>query len=443
MKFGTDGVRGRANVEVTVDDAVAIGRAAAQVLGGSTAVIGGDTRVSTAMLEAAVVAGLASAGVDVVRLGVVPTPAVAFAAAELGAFGVMVSASHNPFHDNGIKLFGSSGTKLSEAQEGAIEALLVGVPTGSGAVDPGSVRAIDIGHDYRSHLLAAIEGRTLRDLAIIVDAANGSGSAFADSVLTLAGARVTAINDQPDGRNINAGCGATHPQMLAERVRADGADLGLALDGDADRLIAVDHTGAIVDGDQILAICARDLRDRGRLDGDTVVVTVMSNLGFRVAMSEAGIEVIETPVGDRWVLEALVSGGFALGGEQSGHIIFGRDAPTGDGLRTALMLTDVVARSGRSLADLAADSMRRFPQVLLNVTVPKRIADPAAELIDEIQRVEDSLEAPSRVLVRSSGTEPLIRVMVEAPTESAARLAAEALVSAVRDRFGDATPSPG
>ncbi len=430
MKFGTDGVRGVANSDLTASFALDLGRAAARVLGGHEAVVGGDTRLSTAMLEAAFVAGLASEGVVVHRLGVVPTPVVAFEAARRGALGAVISASHNPFHDNGIKLFAPGGTKLPDEVEASIEADVLALPPPTG--HPAQLVDVEDSPAYRQHVLEALQGRDLHDLRIVVDAANGAASAIAARVFRMAGADVVSIHDQPDGRNINDGCGATDTASLAATVIAERADLGLALDGDADRLMAVDDEGRLVDGDHLIAICALDLRDRGELRDDTVVVTVMANLGFRLAMEAAGIHVVETAVGDRYVLEVLDAGGYSLGGEQSGHVIFRDLATTGDGILTGLVLCDAVARAGRPLAELAAAAMTRLPQVLVNVPVSERIADPSSRFASEIAAVQAELGDHGRVLVRASGTEPLVRVMVEAPTEDVARRSADHLADVVR-----------
>lgn len=440
MRFGTDGVRGRANTELTAAFALRLGRAAARVLatqhGSATAVVGGDSRLSTPMLEAAFVAGLAAEGVDVFRLGVTPTPAVAFEAARTGAMGAVISASHNPYHDNGIKLFAPGGTKLPDAVEAAIEAELATIGDHAPGVDePGRIHGRTDHSAYVDHLLGALDGRSLNGLRVVVDAANGAASHVAADVFQRAGAGVVAVNVTPDGRNINAGCGATDPSGLSALVPAERAHVGLALDGDADRLIAVDETGAIVDGDHILAICAADLHARGALAADTVVVTVMTNLGFRLAMHSRGIRVVETAVGDKYVLEALVAGGYSLGGEQSGHVIFPAHATTGDGLLTGLVLLDVLQRSGRPLSELAAGSMTRLPQVLVNVAVPSgSAADAALAVADATAEASARLGATGRVLVRPSGTEPLVRVMVEAPTADEARAVADELADAVRAR---------
>ena len=430
MQFGTDGVRGRANSDLTAAFALSLGRAAARILRASVAVVGGDSRISTPMLEAAFVAGLAAEGVEVHRLGVTPTPAVAFEAARLGAMGAMISASHNPYHDNGIKLFDVGGTKLPDEVEAAIEDELaeLRVPDGEPGVIHGRGEA---GEAYVEHLLAVLDGRDLAGLRVVVDAANGAASHLVAQVFQRSGAQVVVINDRPDGRNINAGCGATDVAGLQAVVTAERAHVGIALDGDADRLIAVDEHGQVVDGDHIIAICAADLRERGRLIDDTVVVTVMTNLGFRLAMELAGINVVETPVGDRYVLETLTAHGYSLGGEQSGHVIFPELATTGDGMLTALVLLDIVQRSGRQLSQLAADSMTQLPQVLVNVPVAGRRPDIAAELADEIAAAQAELGTTGRILIRPSGTEPLVRVMVEAATAEQAEATAERLAAMI------------
>ena len=432
MKFGTDGVRGVANTELTASFALDLGRAAARVLGGGEAVVGGDTRLSTAMLEAAFVAGMASEGIVVHRLGVVPTPVVAFESARRDALGAMISASHNPYRDNGIKLFARGGTKLTDDVEEEIERIVFALPEPVG--DPAPLHEAEESPAYQEHVLAAIEGRRLDGFRVVIDTANGAASGLAGRVFAATGADVVAIHDQPDGRNINANCGAMHPASLASAVVAHGADLGLALDGDADRLMAVDHTGAVVDGDHVIAICALDLRERRALRDDTVVVTVMANLGFRLAMESAGIKVVETAVGDRYVLEALDALELSLGGEQSGHVVFRDLATTGDGVLTGVILADAVKRSGCSLADLAATAMTRLPQVLINVPVAEPMPDAADRLAGEIAVVERELAGRGRVLVRPSGTEPLVRVMVEAESEVAAHQLAERLADAVRRR---------
>ena len=439
MKFGTDGVRGVAGTELTEDFAFRLGVAAARTLASTNApvvVIGGDTRESTPSLSAALSSGFRAGGVTVRPLGVAPTPAVAFEAQRLGALGAVVSASHNPFHDNGIKLFATGGLKLTDEVESRIEAELdrtdISRPTDT-PPDP----AVAVDHrPYVDHVLGYLEGRRLDGIRVVLDTANGAGHVLGPEILRGAGADVVVVSDAPDGRNINDGCGATAPSHVAAAVLAHGADVGVALDGDADRLIAVDHTGAVVDGDHIIAIVANDLKAKGELRNDTVVVTVMTNLGFRLAMREVGIEVVETAVGDRYVLEALASGGHSLGGEQSGHVIFADHATTGDGVLTAVALLDAVHRSGRTLAALAQEAMTSLPQVLVNVRVAHRAPDVAERLAVEIARVEETLGDHGRVLVRASGTEPLVRVMVEAPTTQAAQAAADDLASVAHRHFG-------
>jgi len=437
MKFGTDGVRGVAHDELTTDFAVRLARAASAVLGAegcSTVVIGGDTRESTAAFDAALTDGFSSSGIDVIRMGVASTPAVAFEAQRRGAMGAVVSASHNPWHDNGIKLFAPGGTKLPDDVETRIEAAIEVGPALTGRT--GSVDVDRSFAAYEDHVLEILDGRTLDGLKVVVDVANGAAVDIAPDVLRATGAEVVVVADRPDGRNINDGCGATHAEFVAAAVLEHGADVGIALDGDADRLIAVDHRGQVVDGDHVIAICALDLRDRSQLADDTVVVTVMTNLGFRLAMDAASISVVETGVGDRYVLEALGAGGFSLGGEQSGHVIFADRATTGDGVLTALALLDVVARSGRPLADISDAAMTSLPQVLVNVRVAERVPDVAERMADEVSQVERQLGDSGRVLLRASGTEPLIRVMVEAPTAEIAQSTADALAAVAAQRFG-------
>jgi phosphoglucosamine mutase len=446
VRFGTDGVRGVAGTELTAEFASRLGVAAARVLApppgspGRTVVVGGDTRESTAALDAALSAGFAAEGIEVVSLGVAPTPMVAFEAQRLDALGAVVSASHNHYRDNGIKLFARGGRKLTDDVEARIEAQLdvlagTAAPVTAAVGHAGTEPQVDH-RPYLDHVLGALEGRRLDGLRVVLDAANGAASVVGPEVLRATGADVVVVCAEPDGRNINDGCGATVPTRVAGAVVAHGADLGVALDGDADRLIAVDHTGAVVDGDHIIAIVASDLRRRGELRHDTVVVTVMTNLGFRIAMREAGITVVETAVGDRYVLEALAAGGYSLGGEQSGHVIFADRATTGDGLLTAITLLDAVRRSGRPLADLAADAMTSLPQVLVNVAVGRRAPDIADVISTEIAEATAALGAYGRVLVRPSGTEPLVRVMVEAPTEAQAIAVADELAAAARRHVG-------
>ncbi|HEY7050050.1 MAG TPA: phosphoglucosamine mutase [Jatrophihabitantaceae bacterium] len=436
--FGTDGVRGLANGDLTPELALAVAGAAARVLIGHDpthrprAVIGRDPRASGEMLEAAVVAGLTSAGADVLRVGVLPTPAVAFLTADFDAdLGVVLSASHNPMPDNGVKLFARGGHKLPDEIEAEIEALvdagpLTGRPTGRSI---GRVHdADDAAERYIAHLLTAVPQR-LDGLKVVVDCAHGAASYAAPEAYRRAGATVVAVAAEPDGLNINDGVGSTHIEGLAKRVVAEGADLGIAHDGDADRCLAVDAAGEIVDGDQILALGALSLRAQGRLRDDAIVATVMSNLGLHHAMREAGISVLTTAVGDRYVLEELRARGLSLGGEQSGHVIFTEAATTGDGLLTALNVMACVASSGRSLAELAS-VVRRLPQVLVNVKVADRArACEAPDVRAAVARAGAELGDQGRILLRPSGTEQLVRVMVEAAThehadEIAHRLAA-------------------
>jgi phosphoglucosamine mutase len=439
LTFGTDGVRGVANDELTPELVLGLGRAAARVLGPGPWLVGRDTRVSGPMLAAALAAGLAAEGADVVDLGVLPTPAVAAACADRGLPGAVISASHNPFPDNGVKLFAPGGRKLADEVEERIEAELHGAPAAPAVAvvgaDVGSVAdgAASAMVAYEERLLGALEGRTLDGMRVVLDCANGAASVVAGDVFRAAGAEVTVLHASPDGVNINAGCGSTHPATLQDEVRAaGGAAIGFAFDGDADRVLGVAEDGSLVDGDQILALSALDLRERGRLHGDAVVVTVMSNLGFRLAMEAAGVRVVETKVGDRYVLEALAEGGYSLGGEQSGHVIHADLATTGDGVLTGLLLADLVHRKGRPLRDLAGEVMRRLPQVLVNVKVgdPKRVAsDPSVH--EAVRAVEAELAGEGRVLLRPSGTEPLVRVMVEAPTAGQAQTAADRLAEVV------------
>ncbi len=436
--FGTDGVRGLANAELTPELALALAASAARVLAAHdrshrpVAVVGRDPRASGEMLEAAVVAGLTSAGADVRRVGVLPTPAVAYLVGALEAdLGVMISASHNPMPDNGIKLFAAGGHKLPDGIEDEIEA---GVsadavrPTGAGV---GRVTDVEDALDrYAAHLLDATPN-PLAGLKVVVDCANGAASAAAPEVYRRAGAEVVALHADPDGININQHCGSNHPEKLREAVVAHGADLGIAHDGDADRCVAVDSAGELVDGDQIMAVLALALAEAGELTKDTLVATVMSNLGLHLAMKAHGITVVTAAVGDRYVLEELRAGGFALGGEQSGHVVLPAHATTGDGLLTALRLMSRMAETGKSLADLAA-VMNRLPQVLVNVPVADKAAVAgSSEVRTAVGEVEAELGEEGRVLLRPSGTEQLVRVMVEAPAQSTAQAAADRLAGVV------------
>ena len=437
--FGTDGVRGLANADLTPELALAVANAAARVLidhdhsHRPLAVVGRDPRASGEMLEAAVIAGLMSAGADVLRVAVLPTPAVAFLTAGYGAdLGVMLSASHNPMPDNGIKLFARGGRKLPDDLEAEIEDVMEidpGIRPIGAAI--GRVRdADDACERYIAHLLAAMPQR-LDGLHVVVDCAHGAASLVAPELFRRAGATVTSIAAEPDGLNINDGVGSTHLAGLVAAVVESGADLGVAMDGDADRCLAVAADGSVVDGDQILALCALALRGAGRLREDTVVATVMSNLGFHHAMRDAGIKVLTTAVGDRYVLETLRDHDLNLGGEQSGHVVFIDAATTGDGLLTALQIMSSVAQSGRSLAELAS-VVRRLPQVLVNVPVADRAAVANSDAVKQsVADAEAELGDDGRILLRPSGTEELIRVMVEATTQAHADLIAKRVAAVV------------
>jgi phosphoglucosamine mutase len=440
--FGTDGVRGVAGTDLTRDLAFGLGRAAVVVLGRHgegrpTFLVGRDTRRSGEWLETALADGIRSAGGDVILAGVEPTPAIAFLTIELGASsGVVISASHNPPEDNGIKFFSRDGTKLSDELEDEIEGLLV--ETSVPAAEPGSIVVREGGRErYLEHLLASADA-PLDGMSIVVDCANGAASAFAPQLLRRLGADVHPIFDRPDGDNINVGCGALHPEVVAAEVVRLGADAGVAHDGDADRALFADARGNVIDGDQVLAACAISMHERGLLAGDLVVTTVMANLGFHRAMGEAGISVAETQVGDRYVLEEMLRSGAVLGGEQSGHVIFRAQATTGDGLLTAVRFLSLAASRGQTVEELAS-CMRRFPQVLVNVRVDDPAGlDGASDVWETVRRSERELGNRGRVLVRASGTEPLVRVMVEAEAaDDAARLADE-LATVVRSKLGDA-----
>ena len=448
LRFGTDGVRGVANVELTSELVTALGRAAARVLGSDQPfVVGRDTRRSGPMLEAALVAGLCAEGADVLLVGVLPTPGVAHAARERGAPAAVISASHNPFGDNGIKLFAPGGRKIPESLEREVEqelrALAVSQPEpgpeGFGVgVSSEHRTAFD---DYVATLVDSLQGRQLTNLHVVLDCGNGAAFRAAPTALRALGATVDVIHASPDGVNINAGCGSTHPQQLQEAVLVARADAGLAFDGDADRVIAVDERGQLVDGDEILAIAGIDLHDRKLLRGDAIVATVMSNMGLRRALEPYGIAVIETPVGDRNVLDVLEQRNLALGGEQSGHVIYADHATTGDGSLTGIFLLDTMARRGRKLSELAS-VVTRVPQVLRNVAVEGAdgLAHDAA-FWSRVRDVDDELGDDGRVLVRTSGTEPLVRVMVEATDPEAAEAAAERLVDLVEHAAARSAPA--
>jgi len=441
--FGTDGIRGLANRDLTAELALNVSVAAAHILVENIkdhrpkAIVGSDSRASGEFLEAAVVAGLTSAGVDVYRVGVLPTPAIAYLVASSGAdLGVMLSASHNPMPDNGIKLFARGGGKLDDAIEDQIQARMSEPwerPTGRGVGRV--IEDKDAANRYIEYLLSTVSQK-LDGLKVVVDCANGAASFVAPEALRRAGAEVIAIANTPDGWNINDGVGSTHLDFLKSEVKKNGADLGIAHDGDADRCLAVDAEGVEVDGDQIIAILAAGLNSRGELAKSTVVSTVMSNLGFFKAMEAAGIKVEVTNVGDRYVLEKMLSDDLTLGGEQSGHVIYRKFANTGDGILTALTLLQEVKRSGKSLKD-AASIMQKFPQILINVKdVAKEKLASSVAIKSAVEKSEAELNGAGRVLLRASGTEALVRVMVEASTDTLASSVATELAEVVKRELG-------
>lgn len=440
--FGTDGIRGEANSQLTPELAFAIGRAAAWYLGGDTGgriIIGRDPRLSGGMLEAALASGIASVGLDVSLAGIVTTPGLAWLAAHGSAVaGAMISASHNPMEDNGIKFVNNQGYKLEDAQEREIEEIffkrreILPRPTGSnvGRI----IRDETLVAGYCDFLLSTLE-QPLEGLRVLVDCANGSASGIAKEVFERAGAKVELIHASPDGININRDCGSTHPETIAAAVREGNVDLGLALDGDADRLIAVDGAGNLVDGDKIMLICARHLHQQGRLKENTLVVTVMSNLGLLQAAQALGIKTVTTKVGDRYVLEGMRKGDYSLGGEQSGHIIFRRFATTGDGLLSALQLMQVMVQTGKSLRELA-QVMDYLPQVLVNVKVASKNGwDTNQPIAAAIAAAEAQLQGRGRVLVRPSGTEQLIRIMLEGPEEGRLQELAAGIAKVVKEQL--------
>lgn len=445
--FGTDGVRGLANVDLTAELALQLGVAAARRLTGGKrrpdghkpkAVIGRDTRISGEFIDHALAAGLAAAGVDVSRVGVVTTPTVAHLTATGDVdFGAMISASHNPMPDNGIKFFAKGGYKLDDAVEDDIEALLGDTswnfPTGR---DVGEIRLDNAEADavYIDHLVKAV-GTRLRGLRIAVDCANGAASELAPAAWEETGADVVVINASPNGRNINDNCGSTHPEQLSATVVAQNCDFGVAYDGDADRCLAVDSEGNLIDGDKIMGMLAVGMKQRGKLPSDTLVLTVMSNLGLILAMKEAGIHTMQTAVGDRYVLEEMRRGGYGLGGEQSGHVIMSEFATTGDGVLTSLMIAREVKESGRCLADLTS-FVKRLPQRLINVPeVDKSRVNSDPVLSEAIAAAEAELGETGRVLLRASGTEPLVRVMVEAGSSDQCDAICERLADVVKERL--------
>ena len=444
--FGTDGVRGIANTELTCERAMAIGRAAAAVLTEGcnhrpVFVIGADTRLSSDMLMCSVMAGLCSVGADVIRLGTVPTPAVAYLVGKYGAdAGIMISASHNPAEFNGIKIFSGDGFKLPDLLEERIEALVlddassIPAPVGAGL---GRIRTADNAcRDYIDHIKSTLP-HSLNGLRIAVDCANGSASGTAETLFTELGAEVHMLFDQPDGININEGCGSTHMEALAQYVRKNGMDCGVAFDGDADRCLCVDENGNLVDGDMIMSICAMDLKERGKLNHNAVVGTVMTNFGFGKFCEEYGLHFSATKVGDRFVLEEMLQEDYSFGGEQSGHVIFREYATTGDGQLTAAQLLSVIARAEKSLSDLNR-LMVKYPQRMENIRVNddgklRFYTDPAIKAaIDEAKAF---LGESGRVVVRPSGTEPLIRVMAEGESEESIARAVKMVSDAIKSRL--------
>lgn len=444
--FGTDGVRGKAGSVLTAELAMKLGQAAGHVFleenGGKTGVVivGRDTRISGQMLECALTAGLTSVGIQVISAGVVPTPAVAFLVRKFKALaGAVISASHNPFEDNGIKFFSASGNKLRDDQEEMIEAVLQGQVEIQPAVGKEVGRyaqvaeAIEVYKDYLDELMS-INGR---DYHLVVDCANGAASELAQEVFERANLRVTMIGDRPNGSNINVNCGSTHLEQLQKRVLEEGADAGLAFDGDADRFLAVDEKGNIVDGDRLMAIYALAMKEENRLRNNHLVVTVMSNLGLKLAMREAGIDLVETKVGDRYVNEGLQESGAVLGGEQSGHIIFREYNSTGDGMISAIMLLNIMNHKRLPLSVLADQAMTSLPQVLVNVPVRKKEGwQDIAVLQEAIAKAEAELGEAGRVLVRASGTENLLRVMVEGKDQQEIEALANAIADVVREAIG-------
>lgn len=435
LHFGTDGVRGVALEELTVELVRDLARAVARVLQPTGIVIGRDTRESGLAFERAIIEGCASEGVAVHVLGICPTPTIAFAAERYGWVGIAITASHNPWNDNGIKVFASGGHKLDDAEQIDIEREWHSLITDASPTSMGTVHdAAHVIDEYIAHRTNVV-GKSLGGLTVVLDCANGAMSHVAPAIFRAALANVIVLADQPNGRNINNHCGATSPRMLAEKVVSEGADLGIAFDGDGDRVIAVTGTGNIVDGDFLMAIAARDLAERGLLRNRGVAVTVMTNLGFHRAMQDCGIDVIVTPVGDRSVLAALDEYDLVLGGEQSGHIIHRAHATTGDGVLAGVMLMEFLARTGVSL-DEAASMMQSYPQVLVNVRTSERVHDPMSALGDAVESIEKELGADGRILVRSSGTEPLVRVMVEANTDAIAQEKAMNLANILVDAYG-------
>lgn len=443
LTFGTDGVRGEFGKELTENYAANLAEVAAKVLQCNLVVIGRDTRESGVLLETAITKALATMGVEVQLMGVAPTPAIAFAARKHGVVAIAITASHNLYQDNGIKIFGAGGCKLSDAEQESIEQAMLARGENAKAADnmvPSSAKSgvarPELLQEYCDWLVGLVRPGALKNLHVALDCANGAFSHVAPEVFSKLGATVTTINATPDGRNINLQCGATHPEPLSEVVKSVGAHFGVAFDGDGDRLIAVDGNAQIVDGDHLLAISALDMKHRGTLRNNKVVVTVMTNIGFHQAMKNAGIEVVTTPVGDRSVLLALDDESLSLGGEQSGHIIYRDLATTGDGLLAAVSLAALIVESKKSLSEIANTAMTSFPQVLINLRVGKRVDGVDQLFKGEIAAAEKTLGASGRVLVRASGTEPMVRVMVEAPQQDIAEKVAATLAEAITARLG-------
>jgi phosphoglucosamine mutase len=445
--FGTDGVRGCANTELTPTLALALGAAAARVLGRGHApvfVIGRDTRISGPLLEAALTAGLCSQGASVVSPGILPTPAVAgiTRARDTGYefdAGIVISASHNPFADNGIKFFGPDGYKLDDALEAEIEALVPQahtLPRPAGAAVGRMRRDPHLRDLYARHLEETMNGRRLDGIKIVLDAAHGANSEIAPRVAFDLGAQVTALSCTPDGININAGCGSLHPQEMMQRVVTEGAALGMAFDGDADRVILADERGRVVDGDRVMLLIGRHLASQGKLTGNTVVGTIMSNMGLEAALRESDLTLLRTAVGDRYVSEAMRQGGYIVGGEKSGHLIFGHLTTTGDGLLTALQVLKVMLETGKPLSELS-DQMTEYPQVLLGVRVQDRITwQFDTEIQAAVRSIEKSLVGRGRLNVRASGTEKLVRVMVEGKDQAEIEALAGELAALIEKKFG-------
>ncbi len=433
LRFGTDGVRARAYEDLFPEDFIRLAQAAAEVLAPTNPVIiGRDTRHSSPDFANALMSGFSAVGVSTINLGIAPTPAVAWAAAHADTLGVMVSASHNPWRDNGLKLFNAEGLKLQDEVQAALEATLANdkwQPVSTLGVPNRAFSGADLLQQYQHDLTNSVSFST-HNLKVVVDAANGAVTPMLPEPLTAHGINVITINTNPDGKNINRKCGSTYHQTVARAVIANKADLGLTFDGDADRVLAVDHTGELIDGDQIIAICAVDRQQRNALADNTVVVTVMTNLGFHRAMAQRNIVVVTTPVGDRNVLAALQKYRWGLGGEQSGHVIFPELATTGDGMITALQLLEVIARHDISLQDIAKQAMTKMPQVLHNVKIGPTPIDEAV-LQTAVTSAEQTLNGSGRVLVRPSGTEPVIRIMVEADTPHLAESVASNVAAAI------------